>query len=93
MATSRKKKKHISGLFDGRDVWVSDQAGIEQVILSYFYEFLMVLESLPGMEMVVDNVRNNIRTNDNRMLMEAFDLVEFKTAVLHMHKNKSPSTN
>ncbi|XP_062013973.1 uncharacterized protein LOC133730390 [Rosa rugosa] len=90
-ATNRKRKNAIHGLFDEHGVWREDDAGVEQIVTSYFKN--MFTDSpidMEAMNTTLEAIQPSVTPEMNAQLCQVYTEDEIRCALFHMYPTKSP---
>lgn len=88
MTNARRKINRITQLQDANGNTIGEQDGICGVARNYFHDLFNASDN--NVEMVVEVINPIVTNNDNAMLTAPFDKEDFRTALYHMHPDKSP---
>ena len=88
-ASQRRRKNHISGVFDSEERWCTSVEQIAQVAESYFQE-LFSMAHPQNMESVLQAVQRKVTPHMNESLTRPYTTDEVRLALFQMHPSKSP---
>ena len=88
-ASQRRRKNHISGVFDFDERWCTSDEQIAQVAESYFQELFSTAHP-QNMESVLQSIQRKVTPQMNESLTRPYTTDEFRIALFQMHPSKSP---